>query len=157
MHHFLRGNRHVFVCFPNIFIKVEVEVTFDIFQVVVYQLGIDTSETVKRQLKAAKALLAIMPLLGTTFVITMGMTKIVHEHTIGWVIFVHARAFLLSAQGFLITLPYCFLNTEVRTILRQRWDRRRASRRREFAFTKVWSQAKSYSDFFQFFRNSWRS
>ena len=31
-------------------------------KVVVYQLRIDTSETVMRQLKAAKALLAIMPL-----------------------------------------------------------------------------------------------
>jgi len=100
-------------------------------KVVVYQLRIDTSEAVMRQLKAAKALLAIMPLLGITFVITVITIdpSLDQETQLGWVIFMHARAFLLSTQGFLITLPYCFLNTEVRTIIKQRWERRRASRR----------------------------
>ena len=31
-------------------------------------------------------------------------------------------------QGFVITLPYCFLNTEVRGILRQHFERWKASR-----------------------------
>jgi hypothetical protein len=36
----------------------------------------------------------------------------------------HAKMF----QGFVITLPYCFLNTEVRGILRQHFERWKATR-----------------------------
>ena len=30
---------------------------------------------------------------------------------------------LVIIQGFVITLPYCFLNSEVRGVVRTRWDR----------------------------------
>ena len=42
--------------------------------------------------------------------------------------FEHIRAVLLSTQGFTVTLPYCFLNTEVKSILQhnfKRWRNRR--------------------------------
>jgi corticotropin releasing hormone receptor 1 len=71
--------------------------------------------------KAAKALLVIIPLLGITYIITiLGPPD---SSTTSHALFVHLRAALLSTQGFMVTLPYCFLNTEVRGILRHHWDR----------------------------------
>ena len=35
---------------------------------------------------------------------------------------------MLPLQGFVITLPYCFLNTEVRTVLKHNWHRWQANR-----------------------------
>ena len=40
----------------------------------------------------------------------------------------HSRAVLLSTQGFTVTLPYCFLNTEVRGVVVHHWSRWRAAR-----------------------------
>ena len=37
--------------------------------------------------------------------------------------FILTRSFLLSFQGFFITLPYCFLNGEVCTMVKSHWDR----------------------------------
>jgi len=76
--------------------------------------------------KAAKALLVIIPLLGITYIITiLGPSD---ASTTSHILFVHLRAVLLSTQGFTVTLPYCFLNTEVRSILRHHWLRWRSAR-----------------------------
>ena len=75
-------------------------------------------------MKAAKALLVIIPLLGITYLITL----IPPPDDLGYLIFQHARAVLLSTQGFVITLPYCFLNTEARTVLKHNWERWKANR-----------------------------
>ena len=39
------------------------------------------------------------------------------------VIFQLGRSVLISLQGAVITLPYCFCNTEVRAVLRLHWNR----------------------------------
>ena len=71
--------------------------------------------------KAAKALLVIIPLLGITYIITiLGPSD---ASSLSHSLFEHLRALLLSTQGFTVTLPYCFLNTEVRGILRHHWNR----------------------------------
>ena len=76
-------------------------------------------------LRAAKALIIIVPLLGITYLVTIVGPKetcsngrIVYAATI----FITIRNVLLSFQGFFITLPYCFLNSEVCTMIKRHWD-----------------------------------
>ncbi|CAB4057683.1 CRHR1 [Lepeophtheirus salmonis] len=59
--------------------------------------------------KATKALLVIIPLLGITYMITIYAPS---NGSVFANVLQHIRALLLSTQGFAVTLPYCFLNTE---------------------------------------------
>ena len=107
--------------------------------------------------KAAKALLVIIPLLGITYIITL-LGKQIQQlwaeekfqclgefcltrlktnplisgpsdpSSVSYTMFEHIRAVLLSTQGFTVTLPYCFLNTEVKGILHHNWARWRNKR-----------------------------
>ena len=77
--------------------------------------------------RAAKALLVIIPLLGITYLITI-VPITSNTSSLFYFIFVHFRAVLLSTQGLTVTLPYCFLNTEVKGILQHHWTRWRNNR-----------------------------
>jgi len=93
--------------------------------------------------KAAKALLVIIPLLGITYLITiLGPAD---RNTLSFVIFEHVRAVLLSTQGFTVTLPYCFLNTEVKGIVTHHWTRWRAARTVENNYSRGQSARNSIS------------
>ena len=76
--------------------------------------------------RAAKALLVIIPLLGITYLITIVGPS--DKSSLVYLMFVHVRAVLLSTQGLTVTLPYCFLNTEVKGILQHHWKRWRNTR-----------------------------
>ena len=76
--------------------------------------------------RAAKALLVIIPLLGITYLITI--VPPLSPGSVFYPVFAHFRAILLSTQGFTVTLPYCFLNTEVKGILQHHWKRWRNTR-----------------------------
>ena len=87
-------------------------------------------------LRAAKALIIIVPLLGITYLVTIvGPSE---PDTPLETIFILTRNVLLSFQvilflfltinhvihkGFIISLPYCFLNSEVCTIIKNHWRR----------------------------------
>ena len=76
----------------------------------------------RRHLKAAKALVVVIPLLGFTYLLTlMGPSK--EESVLAFTIFHAVRAGLLSLQGAVITLPYCFFNTEVQGVVVMHWRR----------------------------------
>jgi len=93
--------------------------------------------------KAAKALLVIIPLLGITYLITiLGPTD---SSSVSYSLFVHIRAVLLSTQGFTVTLPYCFLNTEVKGILYHNWKRWRNKRNVEHTYSRGQSARNSIS------------
>lgn len=79
-----------------------------------------------QKLRAAKALLVIIPLLGINYLITIVGPS--DPTSVFYFIFVHFRAILLSSQGLLVTLPYCFFNTEVKGILEHHWNRWRNTR-----------------------------
>ena len=84
-----------------------------------------------RHYKAAKALVIVIPLLGFTYLITiLGPDK--QANPLAYTIFQSMRAVLLSTQGAVITLPYCYLNTEVQAVLTSRWNRWVMVRRVEF-------------------------
>lgn len=78
--------------------------------------------------KATKALLVLIPLFGVTYIITFagptqGVYKSIHEIL---------RATLLSTQGFIIALFYCFLNNEVKNKLKHHFE--------------VWKTARSFRE-----------
>ncbi|XP_056640330.1 diuretic hormone receptor-like isoform X1 [Diorhabda sublineata] len=74
--------------------------------------------------KAARALLILMPLLGVTWVITIYVPSDPTETQI----FQIAQTALLSTQGLMIALFYCFLNTEVQATIKHHYDNWKARR-----------------------------
>lgn len=84
----------------------------------------NTLET-RQYRKASKALLVLIPLLGITYLIVIYGPD---EGGVGSHIFAVTRAILLSTQGFVVSLLYCFLNSEVRQTLRHHFYRWRDER-----------------------------
>ena len=81
----------------------------------------------RRHFKAAKALVIVIPLLGFTYLLTfIGPNK--ENNPLAYTIFQSVRAVLLSTQGAVITLPYCYLNSEVQGVIKTRWNRRQMVR-----------------------------
>ncbi|XP_067631932.1 diuretic hormone receptor isoform X2 [Eurosta solidaginis] len=84
----------------------------------------NTLET-RQYRKASKALLVLIPLFGVTYLIVLfcpggeGITQNVFENL---------RVFLISTQGFSVSLFFCFFNSEVRQALRHRLERWRDNR-----------------------------
>jgi len=68
-----------------------------------------------------QALIIIVPLFGITYLITIVGPK-QPTNTLA-TLFILTRNVLLSFQGFFITLPYCFLNSEVCTMIKSHFDR----------------------------------
>ncbi|XP_075169917.1 diuretic hormone 44 receptor 2 isoform X1 [Haematobia irritans] len=74
--------------------------------------------------KASKALLVLIPLFGITYLLVL----VGPEQGISANVFDNTRAFLISTQGFFVSLFFCFLNSEVRQTLRHRFNRWRDHR-----------------------------
>ncbi|XP_053963854.1 diuretic hormone receptor isoform X2 [Anastrepha ludens] len=84
----------------------------------------NTLET-RQYRKASKALLVLIPLFGVTYLIVLfcpGGDGIMQN------VFENLRVFLISTQGFFVSLLFCFLNSEVRQTLRHRFLRWRENR-----------------------------
>ena len=94
-----------------------------LIQIVVSKLHIQTAmDFDRRHYRAAKALVVVIPMLGFTYLLTLLGPSATHTPT-AYAIFQAVRAVLLSTQGAVITLPYCYLNTEVQGILMMHWNR----------------------------------
>ena len=76
----------------------------------------------RKHLKAAKALTVIIPLFGINYFLTL-LNPDKDQSELAHVIFQLGRSILISLQGLVITLPYCFCNTEVRSVVRLHWNR----------------------------------
>ncbi|XP_072386655.1 diuretic hormone receptor-like isoform X1 [Diabrotica undecimpunctata] len=72
----------------------------------------------KQHYKAARALLVLMPLLGVTWAVTI----YVPAGTINTKLFEYIQTVLLSTQGLMIALFYCFLNTEVQNSIKHNFN-----------------------------------
>ena len=94
-----------------------------IMVIVVYKLKSNRAQDYnQRHMRAARALVIIIPLLGFTYLLTLvGPSKEDSENL--FVIYEGIRASLLSFQGLIITLPYCFFNGEVQGVLFRHWTR----------------------------------
>lgn len=94
-----------------------------IMLIVVSKLHIQKSmDFDRRHLRALKALVVVIPVLGFTYILTL-LGPSARDTPMAYTIFQAVRAVLLSTQGAVITLPYCYLNTEVQGILINRWKR----------------------------------
>ena len=104
-----------------------------LFQIVVSKLKSRTAmDHDRRHFKAAKALVIVIPLLGFTYLLTfIGPSK--ESNPLAYTIFQSVRAVLLSTQGAVITLPYCYLNSEVQGVIKTRWQRWKMVRNIEYA------------------------
>uniref|UniRef100_A0A0P5ACH2 Diuretic hormone receptor n=1 Tax=Daphnia magna TaxID=35525 RepID=A0A0P5ACH2_9CRUS len=109
----------IIVLFVNILFLVK------IMWVLITKLRSANSVETQQYRKGSKALLVLIPLLGLTYVLVIAGPT---EGLIA-IYFSHIRAVLLSTQGFLVTLFFCFLNTEVRNTLRHHWTRWRTTSR----------------------------
>jgi len=79
----------------------------------------------RRHWKATKALIFVMPLLGFGHILTLVVKPAVASLGLptATLVFNAVEAVIVSTQGFVISLPYCFLNSEVQGVLRSHWRR----------------------------------
>ncbi|KAK0153069.1 Corticotropin-releasing factor receptor 1 [Merluccius polli] len=71
-------------------------------------------------LKAVKATLVLLPLLGITYMLFFVNPG---EDEVSQIVFIYFNSFLESFQGFFVSVFYCFLNSEVRSAVRKRFHR----------------------------------
>ncbi|KAI0243281.1 PDF receptor [Lamellibrachia satsuma] len=77
-------------------------------------------------LKAVKAAIVLLPLLG--FNNFLALVEAPLDTPVKFAAWSYTSHFLISFQGFFISLLYCFLNGEVQTTISQYWARHRQSR-----------------------------
>ncbi|XP_054718267.1 diuretic hormone receptor-like [Uloborus diversus] len=105
---------------PVIFIlMVNIAFLMKIMWVLITKLRATKTLESEQYRKAAKALLVLIPLLGVTYILVIATPT----HRMGEVIFTFIQAILLSIQGFIVAVLYCFLNGEVQNSVRHRLER----------------------------------
>ncbi|XP_046678644.1 diuretic hormone receptor-like isoform X2 [Homalodisca vitripennis] len=85
-----------------------------IMWVLITKLRAATNAETQQYRKATKALLVLIPLLGVTYILFIDAPTEDHIASV----YHNVRAVLLSTQGFLVALLYCFLNSEVQNTFR---------------------------------------
>ena len=77
-----------------------------------------------------QALIFVMPMLGFGHILTLLVNPTVRSIGVPLVVAVSdaMEAVIMSTQGFVISLPYCFLNSEVQGVVRSHWRRWRMVR-----------------------------
>ncbi|XP_073970041.1 diuretic hormone receptor-like isoform X2 [Rhodnius prolixus] len=109
-----------------------------IMWVLITKLRSSNNAETQQYRKATKALLVLIPLLGVTYILFIaGPTEGPYAY-----LFSYIRAFLLSTQGLMVALLYCFLNTEVQNTVRHHFTRWKESRNlgaRRYTCSKDWS------------------
>merc|ERR1719153_142833 len=77
----------------------------------------------RRHWKATKALIFVMPLLGFGHILTLVVKPTIASMDIPMAVevFNAVEAVIMSTQGFVISLPYFFLNGELRGVVNNRW------------------------------------
>ncbi|XP_024084858.1 diuretic hormone receptor-like isoform X2 [Cimex lectularius] len=96
-----------------------------IMLVLITKLRSATNVETQQYRKAAKALLVLIPLLGITYILfIVGPSKGPYYANL----YEYVRSILISTQGLMVALFYCFLNTEVQNTVRHhliRWKEAR--------------------------------
>ncbi|XP_060529993.1 diuretic hormone receptor-like isoform X2 [Cylas formicarius] len=116
---------------------VNVVFLISIMVVLVTKLRSANTLEIQQYRKAMKALAVLIPLLGVTYAITIYMPSFTLVDMV--------RAALLSVQGFMVALFYCFLNMEVQNTLKhhfENWKTKKSlgpNRLRSSSRSKDWS------------------
>ncbi|XP_041941531.1 corticotropin-releasing factor receptor 1 isoform X2 [Alosa sapidissima] len=93
---------------------------FNIVRILMTKLRASTTSETIQYRKAVKATLVLLPLLGITYMLFFVNPG---EDEISQIVFIYFNSFLESFQGFFVSVFYCFLNSEVRSVARKRWHR----------------------------------
>ncbi|CAK9303049.1 unnamed protein product [Gordionus sp. m RMFG-2023] len=93
----------------------------NIIRVLVSKLRDTRSTEAEQAKKAVKAAIVLLPLLGITNSLNLVPTP---WNTALFIIWTYGAYFLISFQGFFVSLIYCFCNQEVGDTLRAAWKRR---------------------------------
>ncbi|XP_026875472.2 corticotropin-releasing factor receptor 1-like, partial [Electrophorus electricus] len=93
---------------------------FNIVRILITKLRASTTSETIQYRKAVKATLVLLPLLGITYMLFFVNPG---EDEISQIVFIYFNSFLQSFQGFFVSVFYCFLNSEVHSVVRKRCHR----------------------------------
>ncbi|XP_055938039.1 diuretic hormone receptor-like, partial [Argiope bruennichi] len=110
---------YIFICPVILVLMVNIIFLTKIMWVLITKLRATNTVESEQYRKAAKALLVLIPLLGVTYILVIATPS----HRTGEVVFTFIQATLLSIQGFIVAVLYCFLNGEVQNSVRSRLER----------------------------------
>ncbi|KAK3109003.1 hypothetical protein FSP39_020735, partial [Pinctada imbricata] len=94
--------------------------------------------------KAVKAAIVLLPLLGITNFVVMTEPP---ESVVNFGIWSYSTHFLVSFQGFFISLLYCYLNGEVQMVLRKTWNKFRQTQMIKYSDSNFRRYSRSLSIF----------
>ncbi|CAL1281569.1 unnamed protein product [Larinioides sclopetarius] len=115
---------YVFSCPVMFVLLINIFFLAKIMWVLITKLRASNTVESKQYRKAAKALLVLIPLLGVTYIVVIATPS----DPVAEVVFIYIQATLLSIQGFVVAVLYCFLNGEVQNSLRHHLERWRTQK-----------------------------
>ncbi|XP_035227278.1 diuretic hormone receptor-like, partial [Stegodyphus dumicola] len=115
---------YVFSCPVMLVLLINIFFLAKIMWVLITKLRASNTVESRQYRKAAKALLVLIPLLGVTYIIVIATPS----DPVAEVVFVYIQATLLSIQGFVVAVLYCFLNGEVQNSLKHHLERWRTQK-----------------------------
>ncbi|GIX78705.1 diuretic hormone receptor [Caerostris darwini] len=115
---------YVFSCPVMLVLVINIFFLAKIMWVLITKLRASNTVESKQYRKAAKALLVLIPLLGVTYIVVIATPS----EPVAEVVFIYIQATLLSIQGFVVAVLYCFLNGEVQNSLRHHLERWRTQK-----------------------------
>ncbi|KAL3831317.1 hypothetical protein ACJMK2_023084 [Sinanodonta woodiana] len=118
----------LFVLFVNILFLSS------IIWILITKLRASHSWELRQYRKAVKATIILIPLLGITYVLFIAPPSDVQTVK---TVFLYINAVLQSFQGFFVAVFYCFLNGEVRSVLKKKFNRFNDARSLSTKFTKT--------------------
>lgn len=96
----------------------------NIIRVLVTKLKESRTSEVEQVRKAVKAAILLLPLLGTTNILSCVQAPV--QTVVGFAVYSFIAHFMMSLQGFFVALLYCFMNGEVRKTLGRQWNHYRS-------------------------------
>lgn len=117
----------IFIVYAPIMIALVVNLGFliNIIRILVTKLRANNSLETARMRKTIKATMVLLPLLGMTNLLFFLKP---HDDSPGMVAYRVINAILPPCQGVFVSLLYCFMNGEVQSVIKKKWQRFRLSR-----------------------------
>ncbi|XP_070212025.1 corticotropin-releasing factor receptor 1-like [Littorina saxatilis] len=124
---FSTGSPLIFIVYAPIMVALIVNLGFliNIIRILVTKLRANNSLETARMRKTIKATVVLLPLLGMTNLLFFMKP---HDDGPGMVAYRVINAVLPPCQGIFVSLLYCFMNGEVQSVIKKKWQRFRLSR-----------------------------
>ncbi|XP_071108645.1 corticotropin-releasing factor receptor 1-like isoform X1 [Haliotis cracherodii] len=118
----------IFIIFAPILLALVINLAFliNIIRVLITKLRAHNTIESRRIRKAIKATVVLFPLLGITN--CLFLAKPSDDKSVLMAVYRVTNAILPACQGIFVTVLYCFMNTEVQSVIRKKWNRFRINR-----------------------------